>query len=66
MLAKFIRDPKAYLRSRPRGVEPPPLIKSGTERPPKKRPKGTRVAKKAITGITVRARPLFSKALPKL
>ena len=36
MLAKFIRDPKAYLRSRPRGVEPPPLIKSRTERPPKK------------------------------
>ena len=36
MLAKFIRDPKAYLRSGPRGVEPPPLIKPGTERPPKK------------------------------
>ena len=36
MLAKFIRDPKVYLRSRPREIKPPPLIKSRTERPPKK------------------------------
>ena len=41
-------------------------VSVGARPPPKKRPKGTRVAKKAITGITVRARPLFGKALPKL